>query len=1142
MAEKVKLRVKLNLEHDLGYDHFQTWQSQLEMAFQLHDVADSKPRYLAAAANLDEQAAHYLWQRYSAVPDETPYEALLELFQEYFSSTRSNSARLATLFAIAQQEGESVQAFRHRVQKEMRTCNLTKTAKLEEVVEAVTVHLFARGLSSAAAKQRVLETGDKTLADAAVHAQAVVLSTETRGISSDSTPVFFTNQLPPPTGPVRQEHKCSYCGRTHPPGRKHCPAASQTCQNCGKRGHFRAVCRSPAQAAARAGATSTSTSAASGYRRSARGTGSTTRAPAEQYTDAQTSAVHHVVPTSTSSGPSAGSDTAWAEAYSVLAVAGKTGFALPTILIEIDDQHKVPMRVDSGSCVSILPQSRVPPGYQLQPPSFHLQPLGIGKVKPVGAFQASLRWGSRQCDETMFVIADDEMTVPALIGERASLQLGLLSAPVQAVVGPHQEETQALPAMKGAVTIGLAAEVPPTQQSARRLAPALLPSLRNQLNTWLDQGVVEMVPEVDPTDFVSPLVPVSKTDKTIRWCVDLRQVNQAVKRPGIQLPTADDLLSQLGGATVFSKIDLKTGYSQLKITPESRRAFVVASPLGYFRFRRLPFGVSSGPEMFQQKMEQILAECNGIVIYLDDILVFGHTQAEHDQRLEAVRAALKANNVTIHPTKSIFNQKELGFLGHQISSEGLGPDPKKIEALEHMDDPCNVAELRAFLGFVTYLAKFLPNMATISQPLTALLSQPWSWTTACAEATQTIRKLLMQQPVLALFDPRRPTRVEVDASGAGLGAVLLQQVESADSSSQWRPVYYASRKLSPPESRYAAIEKETLAVSWGVNRFRGFLTGMSFTVITDHKPLVQVYKPTYNLGQANIRVQRLVLKSQDLEFQVVYRPGSQNNLADPLSRLPTAAADTDFLVVHHVTQDSGLATSQRQRIAELTATDSTLNAVRQALQSGQWPATPDVAPYRALQAELSVWPFPDTNDFVLYRGTRLVIPNEAVANVIQLAHDGHPGRDKTLNRLKESVWWPGWSKATRNMLAQCPECLVEAQVPQVPLKMRKLPPTPWHTVSVDIFYYRQMPFLSLIDVYSRYPAVVQLRTETSSAVIEAIDQIFSLFGLPRHMITDNGRQFCSTEFEDQLREWNVTHERTVPYTPDRIRWSGFTRP
>ena len=139
--------------------------------------------------------------------------------------------------------------------------------------------------------------------------------------------------------------------------------------------------------------------------------------------------MHHVLPTSTSSGPNAGSDTAWAEAYSVLAVAGKTGFALPTILIEMDDKHKVPMRVDSGSCVSILPQSRVPPGYQLQPPPFHLQPLGIGKVKPVGAFQASLRWGSRQCDETMFVIADDEMTVPAPIGERASLQLGLLSAP-----------------------------------------------------------------------------------------------------------------------------------------------------------------------------------------------------------------------------------------------------------------------------------------------------------------------------------------------------------------------------------------------------------------------------------------------------------------------------------------------------------------------------------------------------------------------------------------------------------------------------------------------------------------------------------------------------------------------------------------
>ena len=176
MAEKVKISLKLDLDHELGADHFQTWLSQLEIAFALHGVTDSKKQYLAAAFNLGENAAHYLWQRYPQVPGgSTPYDDFKALFTEYFGGTKSDSARLAALFAISQRN-ESTQAFRHRVQKDMRSCGLTTSAKVDNIVEAVGVHLFARGLNSASARQRVLETGDKTIGDAAARAQAVVLS------------------------------------------------------------------------------------------------------------------------------------------------------------------------------------------------------------------------------------------------------------------------------------------------------------------------------------------------------------------------------------------------------------------------------------------------------------------------------------------------------------------------------------------------------------------------------------------------------------------------------------------------------------------------------------------------------------------------------------------------------------------------------------------------------------------------------------------------------------------------------------------------------------------------------------------------------------------------------------------------------
>ena len=247
MASKVRVAIRLDLDHELGHDHYQTWRSQLELAFMLHKVEDKKEQYLASAANLGESASYYLWQKFPDIPEgDDPYAELVALFDEYFGSQRSTDARLAELFSIEQRSGESIQAYRVRIEKEMRICNLTLSASVKDVLGIVSVHLFARGLAASAARKSVLEEGGKDLAAAAGRAQAVVLLAQQA--SQDAVPqavqVSYAAQASAKGAPAVSETDWGYCGARHRPGIRNCAAAGVVCPQCNKRGHFAQVCRS----------------------------------------------------------------------------------------------------------------------------------------------------------------------------------------------------------------------------------------------------------------------------------------------------------------------------------------------------------------------------------------------------------------------------------------------------------------------------------------------------------------------------------------------------------------------------------------------------------------------------------------------------------------------------------------------------------------------------------------------------------------------------------------------------------------------------------------------------------------------------------------------------------------------------------
>ena len=598
---------------------------------------------------------------------------------------------------------------------------------------------------------------------------------------------------------------------------------------------------------------------------------------------------------------------------------------------------------------------------------------------------------------------------------------------------------------------------------------ALRPKVEEELKRLEKEGVIEPVQFVD---WAAPIVPIVKQDGTVRICGDYKvTINRASKLDTYPLPRVEDLFAALGNGKSFTKLDLAHAYQQIKLDEASRDLTVINTHKGLYRYNRLPFGVSSAPAIFQRIMEGILQGIPNVAVYIDDILVTGKTDEEHLDTLDRVLTRLQEKGLRLKKRKCEFMRPSVEYLGHIISAEGLRPTQEKVRAINDAPAPQNVTQLRSFVGLVNFYSKFLPNLATRLAPLYHLLQKEakWCWEAAQKKSFKEAKAQLSSSALLAHYDPSQELLLTCDASPYGVGAVLSHRLADGND----KPVAFASRSLAAAEKKYAQIEKEGLAIVFGVKRFHQYLAGRKFTINSDHKPLQTLFSETRPVPVlASARIQRWAQLLGAYDYVIAYKPGDQLANADSLSRLPLPEAPMDVpvpgetILLMSNLQDTPVTAKQ---VKSWTDRDPQLARVRLLVQKG-WSDTDgeDLPDFRRRKAELSV------QDGCILWGSRVVIPTAGRIKIMEELHESHPGIVRMKSLARSYVWWPGMDKDLETKVAICSDCQrIRKSPPPAMLHPWEWPTRPWARLHVDYAGpFMGKMFLVVVDAHSKWMNVV----------------------------------------------------------------------
>ncbi|XP_075154322.1 uncharacterized protein K02A2.6 isoform X1 [Haematobia irritans] len=1119
-------------------ENFKTYKERLELHFQLKNVFDDKSTCAKLLLQYIGSPTYSVLSNIAAPKNvsELQYEEIIKLLESHFCPRKNILVEQHKFLSELQNENQSVSDFVSVLQQRSADCGFVCVCE-KSVADIFLRAQFIRGIRDGHIREQLLQTPNASFRQIVEKATALEAAkvdnkamsygpstssssaeinriqkqtsnrrgrsrhrSQDRGRSSKSSVKIDYNQL-------GLKGMCLRCGRTnHLSNDCRIKKASLQCQSCGKIGHVQRVCIKQKLKH------STTHAIDSDSENSYDGT----------YPTDNFYGVNNVIDIYQKQSQISTVDTQ--KFYTTISIEGKNQV----------------FEVDSGAGYTLIPQSEFDKLHLKMPlrkTNISFRTYTGDVFQPVGVVDVNVKYKNNTSKEELYVVSSKHT---ALLGrvwirhlninlndidlERSGngngkYMVNSIDKIMEKFSDIFEERVGCIP--DAVCSLKLQEGAKPVFVRERQVPFALREKVEAELDSLERDGIIT---KVNTCNWGSPLVVIPKPDGNVRLCVDYKvAVNPQLVSAHYPIKRIDEIFNNLKNSKYFCKLDLYKAYLHVQVDDESKVIQAISTHRGVYRMNRLSFGIKTAPSEFNRILDQILQGLGGTISYFDDIIIHGESLEQCENRLVKCLERLKANNLHVNKNKCEYFKTKLKYLGYIVSYNKISKCPNKVKAIVELPKPQNVNELRRFLGMVTYYSKFIPDASTITTPLRKLLEEgrKFNWTPQCENAFTKVKEEIVADRVLVPYNESLPLTLACDASPTGIAAVLSHIVNGEE-----RPIAFISRSLTKAEQNYSQLDREALAIIFGVDKFFNYLHGREFTLITDNRPLSRIFhQHAKTPAMTSSRLLRYASFLQNFNYKVVHRRGEHNTNADCLSRAPIESSSkfNHFL-------DEEVKNIQDQTINQISST--TVTAATIAKETDRDPELLQLK--KNLLSGKNVDPSYSLQDGIVFRGDRVVIPLNLRSIILSELHHTHAGIVKMKQLARRFCFWKGIDAEIENLVKSCPNCAIVKKNPaKVITHQWEEPGENFQRVHIDYAGpFQNHYFFVLVDAKSKWPEVRVIReAPTTEKTIILLQNIFATHGLPQILVSDNATIFSSKIFKDFCSRNGIIQKFIAPGHP-----------